>query len=170
MLQGEAMKQKGFTMLELLVALPVGAVIVLVVVSSFFQITQGRIDIAQKSVAMADIDNAVHWLARDLVLAQTTNLTDGAPPTDNMTLSWTDLTHWAQDEGSIDHSISYTLSGTELRRNYDGGVTIVGRYLTNVGFSIDERVFTITLTSCPDLPGSTVTKSFSTEMRTDLPP
>ena len=164
------MKQKGFTLIELLVALPIGAAILAVVVASIFQIAQGRVGIAQKSVAMGDIDNAAHWLARDLVLAQDTSLTPGLPPTNSMTLNWSDLTHWALDEGSIAHSVSYVLSGTQLLRTYDGEVTIVGRYITNVGFSIDNRVFTLTLTSCPGLPGSTVTRSFSSEMRTDLPP
>jgi len=164
------MKQKGFSLIEVLVALPVGTAILLVIVASFFQIMQGRVDIAQKSVAMADIDSAAHWLARDLPMAQITSLIDETPPTSSMTMSWSDLTNWAQDEGTVEHSVSYVLSETQLLRNYDGEVTIVGRYLTNVGFSIDDRVFTVTLTSRPGLPGSAVTRSFSTEMRADLPP
>ncbi|MFC2070845.1 type II secretion system protein J [Chloroflexota bacterium] len=164
------MKQKGFTLLELLVAMPIGAAILIVLTYSFFQIAEGRVDITQKSVAMSDIDNATHWLARDLVMAQEVNLTDGAPPTSSLIISWSDLTHWALDEGTIDYSISYALSGTELIRTYNGVAIVIGRYITDVGFSIDDRVFTVTLTSQPGLPGSTVTKTFSSEMRTDIPP
>lgn len=164
------MKQRGITLVELLVALPIGALIVLVIAAAFFQIWQGRTEIAQKNIAMGDLDNATHWLVRDLVMAQDTSLTPGAEPKNSMTILWTDLTHWAADEGTVDHSISYYPSGTQLIRNYDGEVTIVGRYITRAAFSFEDRVFTITLTSQPGLPSDNVTRTFSTEMRTDLPP
>ncbi len=161
------MKQKGFTLTELLVALPIGAAILLVVVSSYFQVMKGRVDIAQRSIAMAEMDNAIHWLAGDLVMAQTTDLIEEAPPVSSMTLEWQDLTHWAADEGVIDHSVSYILFENELQRNYDGQFTIVGRHMTYVGFSFNNRVFTVTLTSQPGLPGSAVTRTITSEMRTD---
>ncbi len=161
------MKQKGYTLLELLVALPIGAAILLVIVSSYFQVMQGRVDIAQKSIAMAELDNTLHRLAADLVSAQTTDLIEEASPVSSMTLEWSDYTHWAADEGVIDHSVSYVLFENELQRNYDGQVTIVSRHLTYVGFSFNDRVFTVTLTSQPGMPRSAVTRSFSSEMRTD---
>ena len=162
------MRQKGFTLIEILVALPIAAAILVVVVSSFFQIVQGRVDIAQKSIAISDIDNAVHWLTRDLILAQETSLTDGAPPTSSLTISWSDLTHWAEDEGVVDYSASYVLSGNQLVRTYNGEETIVGRYLTDFDISLEGKMFTVVLTSQPGMPGSTVTRSFSVEMRSDL--
>jgi prepilin-type N-terminal cleavage/methylation domain-containing protein len=163
------MKQKGYTLLELLVVISITGFIVLVIGSSFAQIMRGRVDIAQKSVAMTDIDNAAHWLTRDLVLAQTISLTEGAPATSNMTLNWSDRTAWAADEGTVMHSVNYALSGTRLLRNYDGEVSTIGRYLTTANFSIDGKVFTITLTSRPGQPGSTVTRNYEIEMRYDLP-
>lgn len=162
------MKQKGYTLIELLVALPIGAAVLAVVVTSIFQIMQGRVDIAQKTTAMADIDNAIHWLTRDLVLAQETTLAEEASPVSYMTMYWSDLTHWAAEEGTTDHFASYTLSGNQLLRNFDGQVTIIGRYMTDVDFIIEGKMFTITLTSCPGLPGSTVTRSISIQMRSDL--
>lgn len=164
------MNQKGSTLLELLLVIAITGVIVPVVSASFVQIMRGRADIAERSVAMTDIDNAAHWLTRDLVLAQTTNLVEGASATSNMTINWSDRTAWAGDEGTVNHSASYALSGTQLLRNYNGEETIVGRYLTNAGFSVDGKMFTITLTSRPVLPGYTVTKSFVIEMRSDLGP
>ena len=162
------MKQKGYTLIELLVVLAIEGMILAALVSGIFQIVRGRVDIAQKSVAMADIDNAAHWLVRDLVMAQTTSLIEEAPPVSDITMEWSDLTAWAGDEGSVEHSASYTLSETTLLRDYDGEETIIGRYLTNVGFSIDGKIFTVTLTSRPGLPGSAVTRSFLIQMRSDL--
>ncbi len=162
------MKQKGFTLIELLVVTAITGLIVTVVGASTIQIMRGGPQITEKGTAMADIDNAAHWLTRDLVLAQITSLTGGAPPASSITMSWSDLTSWAGDEGTVEHSASYTLSGTQLLRDYDGEETIVGRHITNVGFSIEDKMFTVTLTSCPGWTGSTVTRSFSIEMRSDL--
>ena len=178
MLQGAIMKQKrfilnkaeGYTLLELLLVISITGTIVLVIGASYAQIMKGRVNISQRSVAMADLDSCAHWLTRDLVLAQTTSLTDGAPPTSNMTLDWTDRTAWASDEGNIAHSVNYVLSGTRLLRTYDAEVTVVGRHLTKADFSLDGRIFTLTLTSRPGLPGSTVTRNFVIEERTDPPP
>jgi prepilin-type N-terminal cleavage/methylation domain-containing protein len=164
------MNQKGFTLLEVLLAMAVGGVILIVVVSSIFQIVQGRVGIVQKSAAMSDIDNAAHWLTRDMVLAQTTSLIDKAPPVSEITINWDDRTGWAADEGSVQHSVVYHFSGSQLLRNYDGEESIAGRYVTDVGFSIDGRMFTVTLTSCPGLPGSTMTRSFLIQIRSDLGP
>lgn len=166
------MRQKGFTLLELMVAIPIGAAVLLVFSYSFFQIMGSREDVSNKSVAMADIDNAIHWITQDLVMAQDTSLQDGADPVSSFSATWSDLTHWAADEGSIDYSVNYYLSGTQLIRNYSGNITgertiIAGRYITHVGFSLDSRVFTVTLVSQPGLAESSVNRTFSCEMRTD---
>ena len=162
------MKQKGFTLIELLVVIAITGVIVLVVGSAIAQIIRGGPQITEESSAMADVDNAAHWLTRDLILAQTTSLIEGVPPTSAMTMNWSDLTAWAGDEGSVEHSAIYSLSGTQLLRNYDGEETIVGRHIINVGFSIDGKMFNVTLTSCSGWTGSTVTRNFLFQMRSDL--
>jgi prepilin-type N-terminal cleavage/methylation domain-containing protein len=165
------MNQKGFTLIELLVALPIGVAILFAVVSSIFQITQGRVDIAEKSTAIADIDNAAHWLTRDLIQAQTTDLVDGADPVSSIATICNDVTAWAAEEGSTEHSASYTRSGTQLLRDYDGEVTVAGRYITNAEFSIEGRLITVTLTSAPDgTAGAIVTRRFSMYMRSDPAP
>jgi hypothetical protein len=143
------------------------------IVTSIFQIMQGRAQIAGKSVALADIDNAAHWLTRDIVMGQSTDLENGEPPTGNMTITWNDLTSWAEAEESISHSAVYTHSGTQLLRKYDSAnnTTIVGRHLTDVGFSIDGNLVTVTLTSSPDgVRASTVTRRYLIRMRTESSP
>lgn len=164
------MREKGFTLLEVLVAIPIGAAVVLVFSYAFFQIMGSREDITNKSIAMADIDNAIHWITQDLVVAQEVSLTDGASPVSSFSATWSDLTHWAADEGITDYSVSYYLSGSQLIRNYGGNVTIAARYLTNFNIELDSRVFTINLVSQPGLARSAVNRTFSCEMRTDLIP
>jgi prepilin-type N-terminal cleavage/methylation domain-containing protein len=166
------MKRKGFTLVELLVALPIAGAVMLVFSYSFFQIMESRESVSNTSIALADIDNAVHWITQDLVMAQDTSLEDGADPVSSFSATWSDLTHWAADEGSIDYSVSYYLSGTQLIRNYSGNITgdrtiIAARYITHIDFSLDSRVFTVTLVSQPGLADSSVNRTFSCEMRTD---
>ncbi len=161
------MKRKGFTLIELLVAIPIGAAVMFAFSYSFFQIMESRENVSNKSIALAELDNAIHWITQDLVMAQETNLIDGGAPVSNFSATWSDLTHWAADEGMTDYSVSYILSGTELTRNYSGNITIVGRYLTYVGFSLDSRVFSVTLISQPGLADSSVNRTISCEMRTD---
>ena len=167
------MNQKGFTLIELVVALAILGIVVVGIVTSIFQIMQGRAQIAGKSVALADIDNAAHWVTRDIVMGQSTDLEDDAPPTGNMTMTWNDLTGWAEAEESISHSVVYIHSGTQLLREYDSAnnTTIVGRHLTDVGFSINGNLVTVTLTSSPDgVRASTVTRRYLIRMRTESSP
>jgi len=160
------MNQKGFTLIEILVAMAVGGMVMAGIVTAVFQIVHGAGQIKEESVALSDIDNAAHWLTRDVVLGQTTDLVNGAPQVSQMTLTWNDSTWWAEQEESIAHSVIYTYSGTELQRNYDGVVTTVGRQLTNVGFSLDGRLVTITLTSSlEEEPRSTVARNYTIYMR-----
>jgi prepilin-type N-terminal cleavage/methylation domain-containing protein len=160
-------KKSGFTLVELLVSMPIGAVILLVLVSSFFQINEGRIEIAQRSVALNDIDQVVHRLTQDLLLAQDSNLEKGGEPVSYVTLEWSDLTHWAADIEQINHAASYYTTNSTVYRNYDGQITIVGRYISYIGFTLSDRVFTVNLTSQPKALKSAVSRIISVEMRTD---
>ncbi len=160
------MKQKGFTLIELLVALGVGAVVLTGIVISIFMVMRGATEIKAESVALADIGNAAHWLARDVVMGQSTDLLEGAPPADNITITWTDFTGGGGDE--IFHYVTYTYSGTELLREYDSAnnTTIVGRHLTDVSFSIDGSLVTVILTCYKEgVPRSTVTRQYIIQMR-----
>lgn len=160
------MNQKGFTLIEILVAMLVGGMVMAGIVTAVFQIVYGAGQIKEESVALSDIDSAAHWLTRDVMLGQNTDLVDGAPEVSQMTLIWNDSTWWAEQEESISHSVIYTYSGTALQRNYDGVVTTVGRQLTNVRFSLDGRLVTITLTSSLEgEPRSTVTRNYKIYMR-----
>jgi prepilin-type N-terminal cleavage/methylation domain-containing protein len=163
------MNQKGFTLIEVLAVIAIGGMIMAPVVSMLLQIENGTWQIVGKSIAMTDIDNATHWITRDMPMAQTTSLTDGAPPVTSLTITCNDETGWAASESSVTHSVSYTYSGTQLQRNYDGQVTVVGRHLTNVGFSRSGTTLTVTLTSSGGDVRSKVTRRYSIFMRALIP-
>ena len=160
------MNQKGFTLLEVIVTLVVGTVILLGVVGAIFMVMRGVPEIRKEAVVLADIESAAHWLNRDVAMGRESNLVNNADPVTQMTITWNDYTKEADLEGSFSHSVSYTYSGSELQRNYDGVVTVVGSHLTNVGFSLNDRLVTVTLTSSIDEEsGATVTRAYTILMR-----
>ncbi len=162
------MNQKGFMLIEILVALGVGTVILLSIVGSLFLLTRAIPEIRKEVVALADIERATHWLTRDVVMGRNNSLVNDDPPVAQMTVTWYDYTKAADLEESVSHSVHYTWSpGTgELQRNYDGVVTIVGSHLTNVEFSRDDRFVIVSLTSSIDEESrSTVTRSYKLLMR-----
>ncbi len=166
------MNQKGYTLIELLVYVTVGSMIMGAVAMAIFQLVQGSPRIRGDLTALADVENVAHWLTRDIPQAQATTLVDSAPPTsDPVSFDWADNTYWAQQEGTVAHFVIYTYSGTGLQRNYDNVVTTIGRHLTNVGFSLNGQIVTVTLTSSPDsVPRRTVTRSYDIRMRTTSGP
>lgn len=161
-------KQRGFTLIELLVALPIGAAIVFVIIAGIFQVYQGRIDISGKSHAMMDIDSSLHWICRDLVMAQETSLINEAPPVSQISITWEDMTQWAQDAGETSHTASYVQLDNKLYRTYDGLQNIIGEYITDIGFSVDGKLFTVTVTSQPSFPDTAVTRTVTIQMRAEV--
>ncbi|MCH8206899.1 MAG: prepilin-type N-terminal cleavage/methylation domain-containing protein [Chloroflexi bacterium] len=162
------MSQRGFTLIEILVAMAVAGVVATAVVPAIFQMVVGTGRSNGAAVALADLDRGAHWINRDVVLAQTTDLEDSAPPVSAMTLSWDDLTAWATLEGTLSHSITYTLTGPNLQRDYDGQVTTVAKHLTKAEFSINGRTLTVTLTSSPGsfTPRTSETRTYDIYLRT----
>jgi len=157
------MKQKGFTLIELLVALGIGTVVLSSIVTSIFMVMRGTNDISGESAALADIEHAAHWLTRDMMMGQVTDLDEGAPPVSTVNMTWMDYTGGMGSE--ISHYVVYTHSGTELLREYDSAnnTTIVGRNLSYVGFSLYGNMVTVTLTSRAT-PHSTVTRTYVLRM------
>jgi len=159
------MKQKGFTLIELLVALPIGVVMLGAIVGTIFLVMYGTIDVRSKTTALADIENAAHWLTRDIIMGQVTNLVEGEEPVSTVNMTWDNLA--AQEGEEISHYVVYTHSGTELLREYDSAnnTTIVGRHLSEVGFSLEGDLMTVTLTSSPERASrSTVTRTYIIRM------
>jgi len=137
------MSQRGMTLVELLVGIAIAGLIASVLGSSIhtFIISSDRGN--DRLSALHDIQNAAYWISSDSQMAETTDLVNGAPPVDYMALSWTDKF----GGGEVSHSSIYSLSGTELQRDYDGVVRTVARHISALEFSIDSDLLTVTLGS-----------------------
>ena len=161
------MRQKGFTLVEVLVVLAVGSVIATGALLTFQQITVGTGRSNSQVIAATDVNQAALRLKKDLMMAQETDLTDNVTQSGSVLLNWADLTG-----GNVTaHSISYTLSGTELQRDYDDGsvVSIVGWHITYLVFTQDGRVVDVTITaSGSGVPQRSETLTFSVYRRSEV--
>ncbi len=144
--------QRGFMIIEILMAMAIAGMIMPVIATSMFQISRGTITMNNDFVIQQDIDVASNWFNRDLSQAVTTNLAnegtiilDDAGVT-NLRVDWIDLTGWAT-QGSEGHYVEYTLSGTNLIRNYDGTSTIAARRISDIQFSRSGRFITVIVKS-----------------------
>ncbi|MFC1874463.1 type II secretion system protein J [Chloroflexota bacterium] len=159
------MRQKGFTLIEVLVVLAVGSVITMGTVLTFYQIVWGAGRSNSQIVASTDANQAALRVRKDLMMAHNTDMTDNVSQSGSVLLTWTDLT----GDNYTDHSISYVLSGTELQRDYDGVVSITGRHITDITFIQDGRVVNVAITATGSgTPQRSVTLDFDVYKRAEV--
>ncbi len=164
------MRQKGFTLVELLVALAVGSLVIMGAFGVIYQVVWGTSRTNSQVVALTDVHYAALQLKKDLIMAQTTDLTDGVPQ-NSATLSWTDYTSPSEEFGweeDRDHSSAYNLlSDGVLQRTYDETITsIVGRNITSLNFTRNGRVINVVITATKgDVTPRSETLEFSVYLR-----
>lgn len=137
--------EKGATLLELMASLAIVALIMLGVLGLIYQEWSGTA-IAKTSVtASQEIGRAARLISQDGVMAASTNLVEGAQPTDQLTLTWIER----HDFVDLPHVVTYWLEGTQLRRNYDGTITTVTQNISKIKFSQTDRLLTVSISCNP---------------------
>ncbi len=108
--------QKGFTMIEVVIAIAITAIITGSITMSIFQVFDGNIRSSNHMIAVRQVQNAGYWVSHDTLMAQSV-VTDGGATGFPLTLTWTEYV--SGDE----HRVVYTLISTSLKRehytNYD---------------------------------------------------
>lgn len=161
------MRQKGFTLVEVLVALAVGGVLLTGLITSIFQVTTFTDRSNSQGIALADLHLAALQIKKDLQMAQNVDLL--SPPS-LVELGWIDYTHLESTDNRT-HSSVYTLSGTELRRTYDYTESIVGRNITSIVFTKDGRLVNVVITAVgPGIQQRSKTIEFIVHMRAEVSP
>jgi len=161
------MRQKGFTLIEVLVTLAVSSLVITSAAGIFYQTIVGTNRTNSQVIALTDVHQATLQIKKDLQMTQNTDLTDGYPPQGTVGLVWTDYTSFGE-ETERNHSSSYTLSDNDLQRTYDGTTSIVGRNITYLGFTQSDRVVNVVVTATES--GATPrseTLEFSVYLRTE---
>lgn len=133
--------QKGFTLVELLIAVAITGLIVSFLGTAIYQIITVTEYGNDRMIAMHELQNAAHWVSHDGQMAKTA--TSGGsdlvltlprlPPLDDL-------------------EITYAVVDRELRRTItaNGSQMILARNISIISFSIENRIITMTITSSPE--------------------
>jgi prepilin-type N-terminal cleavage/methylation domain-containing protein len=124
--------QKGMTMVELVVATALTGIIIVFLGTVIYQILNVTGYGNDRLSAAHDLENASYWFNFD---GQRSIAASGGS---GLALTLSD-----------NSSVTYTLTGTELRRNSGGAYMVLARNIVSSSFSISNRVITMSLTSSP---------------------
>lgn len=154
--------QRGNTLLELIAGMAITVMIGSAVVGLIFQEWGGTTTAKTYVTAAHEIGNAARWISQDGIMAGSTDLVEEAAPVDSLTLTWIEQ----YDFANIPHSSSYSLEGSQLRRDYDGNVTTVARNISKIEFFQTGRLLTVSISCAPRWWRSeTVEKTYSIYLR-----
>ena len=136
-------------------------------VAVIYQVMWGTSRTNSQVVTLTDVHQAALRLKKDIVMAQTTDLTE--VPQDSAVLSWTDYTSFDPEENK-DHTSAYNLlSDGVLQRTYDGTPSIVGRNITSLNFTLNpdnDRIVNVVITATEgDVTPRSETLQFSVYLR-----
>jgi len=167
------MRQKGFTLIEVLVVMAGGGVLMVGVVASIFQVATGTSRSNSQGIVLTDVNRAAWHITKDLQMANSTGMTVEEPvvlsPENSVTLRWTDYTSAFEEEGAEkNHSSTYSLTDSgELWRTYDDTPSVVGRHITYLRFTREEEmVVNVVITATgPGVSQRNETLEFSVHMR-----
>jgi hypothetical protein len=132
--------QRGVTLIDLLLALPIAALVVAAATGATFQVLNST-HASNYMLAYRQVQTAGYWVSHDGIQAQ--NVSVPAYPGFPFTLGWTD---W--DDGEV-HEVEYSLVAAELQRRetINGGGTIT---------TVEGEDFDSSQTSC-EWDGSVLT-------------
>ena len=141
-------EQAGYTMIELMAALVITGLIGLGATVASSQTLNQTSKNTDYTTANRNTMNAIHWISRDAMMAQTVDGYDDFPQTGNLSLSWVE---W----DNTTHTANYSLVDSKLMRIYsDGGQvreTLIAEYINrdanSTYSSSDNGVLTVTITS-----------------------
>lgn len=116
-LRNAARSQKGFTLVELTVAMGIICILVLLVGMLMFQLLSVHAMDSTQMKVIRQVDNAVYSIRRDAMMAQTVDLSGGE--SGPLILSWV---QWDNTEVQV----TYKIQDNQLWRDYsvDGGTSV----------------------------------------------
>ncbi len=144
---GRRRHQRGFTLIELIVAMGIMAVIGGLLHSFLFQAISARSDGGAKGELVTATTISTRWLVRDIHRAETTDIPDGSGTVSVASFFWSD--------GGGAHTCTYQLVGSGLQRTCDTVANELTTGFSNLLFSRNGDLvlvsFTVTASDRPDV-------------------
>ena len=125
--------ERGFTMVDLVMATAITGLIVSFLGTSIYQMLGVTEYGNDKLIATHELQNAAYWFQLDGQKAKS------ARGGDNLVLTLTD-----------NSTVTYDLTDTTLERTVSGGQMVLAKNISEVTFTINDRVITMSLTSSPE--------------------
>lgn len=114
--------QRGFTLVEILLALLISGFLAVGIIATIIQLFNGSARNSSHMTAVRQVELAGYWISNDAQMAQEVKLDDASGfPLNSITLTWTD---WNEDSNELDgdeHTVVYSLEGlegSELHRSH----------------------------------------------------
>ena len=126
-------RQRGFTLVELIVATAITGLIVSGLGTAIYQIFTVTEYGNDKLTATHELQNVAHWFSLD---GQRAGAASGG---NELVLTLSD-----------DSSITYSLVGTELYRTAGASNMTLAQNITSANFSVENRTITMTIASSPE--------------------
>ncbi len=124
--------QRGMTLVELMMTVAITGVIVAFMGTAIWQMSSVTAYGNDRLTALHELQNAARWFNLD---GQRATAASAGPGT--LTLTGTP-------------SVTYALTGTELRRTAGAQPLVVAHNISSVSFTVNGRVVTMSLTSAPE--------------------
>jgi prepilin-type N-terminal cleavage/methylation domain-containing protein len=142
--------QKGFTLIEILIAIAITAIIGSGVAVGTYEIVHVNASSTNRQVAITNVENAVHYISRDAQQAQIISPANSFLSGASLTLQW--ITWDIYNNTNHTNVVTYSLSGTNLIRTstIDGGgatTTTVAKFITTAFGTWNESAKLLTFTN-----------------------
>ncbi|MBI3744910.1 MAG: type II secretion system protein [Chloroflexi bacterium] len=152
-------RQRGVTLLELVLGIAITGIVMTLMVSALFQASANTQYQRGGLGSLDEIRRVLYAVTQDFMTATSTNLVDGAAGVATVTITTTDPSSGAT------HTTAYARSGNTLNRTYDGAAGVVGRYVTGITFSRAGSVVSVTATSTASGAASAATSTWTVYLR-----
>ncbi|MFC1985269.1 type II secretion system protein J [Chloroflexota bacterium] len=158
------MRQRGFTLVEILLALAVTGVILSGAVLSIYQIMVTTTRSNSQVVVLDELNRATLQLKRDLQSQNSANITGNS---DNLTLFWSNNTYFESENQTTFHLVNYTLADTGvLARDSNNTSSVVARHIESISYTDYGTYIKVVITATrPTFPYKSETFSFSVYKR-----